>query len=394
MVNHSRELCTCRIGRQPLAVKRHALFHVRAAFLLCIALISISTSLCSAQDAGTQKLPGESNSSSVSAYCGLHSLYTVMKLAGMNVNFNDLVKPDYVDSRVGSRLEQLKKAAENHGLFAVPVQSLTMQILRESPYPIIIHVKAKETSRQYDHYELFLGAEAGKAILYDSSYPVKLEPFHKLKPRWNGTGLVVSTEPIDIHTLFLPAWRQFAVIGILTAAAVILWHCVSQRWLSSFLSLSRRRRFYMSLAQSGLLISIAVVTGTAYHYLDDSGFLAQPDTIAAIQEAHISNFMPKYSVAKTHRLLRDGTVFVDARFQRDFDAGHIEGAINIPPNATVAQRQDALAGISKEARIVTYCQSVSCPYAARVSEALMQDGFYRVGLFRGGWEEWQAYNTD
>jgi len=84
-----------------------------------------------------------------------------MKLAGQESNFQELVKPEYIGSRKGSSLAELRKAAEDNELYAVPVGKLTSQALRNCPHPVILHVKSDTTSREYDHYELFLGTKNG-----------------------------------------------------------------------------------------------------------------------------------------------------------------------------------------------------------------------------------------
>jgi len=57
-------------------------------------------------------------------------------------------------------------------------------------------------------------------------------------------------------------------------------------------------------------------------------------------------------------LLNNNAVFVDARPNDDFKAGHLEGAINIPVDIIDDQRRKVMSGHSKKR---TYCGLLSKP---------------------------------
>jgi rhodanese-related sulfurtransferase len=87
-------------------------------------------------------------------------------------------------------------------------------------------------------------------------------------------------------------------------------------------------------------------------------------------------------------LQEKGVIFIDARLKPDFEAGHVEGAINIPVDANDAVRRQAVLKISPEDSLVVYCQSVNCHFAEIVAGKLRLDGFSRVSILPGGWVEW------
>ena len=147
--------------------------------------------------------PSSKHRRSSGVYCGIYCLYAVMKLSNIDVNCGKLLKPEYIGSPQGSSLAELKKAAEDNGLHAAAVSKLTVKELRQSPYPVILHVKSAPDKKQYDHYELFLKTKDGQALLYDPPQPARLVPFYQLAPRWDGIGLIVSPQPIDL-ALFSP----------------------------------------------------------------------------------------------------------------------------------------------------------------------------------------------
>jgi rhodanese-related sulfurtransferase len=321
------------------------------------------------------------------AYCGIYCLYAVMKLADIDIDPKEVLKPEYIGSAGGSSLAELKKAAENYGMHAAAVGRLTTRELRQSPYPIILHVKSAADKKEYDHYELFLETENGHARLYNPPEPVVVVPFYELAPRWDGTGLIVSAKPIDINTIFASARKRFVMYAAIAVVIILMIRWGRRRWVSPATTMSRQRLLGLSAAQGAGLVFAAMICGMICHFASDEGFLAHPNDTDSIQQAHIGNFIPKIREKEIAELLNTDAVLIDARFACDFEEGHLEGAINIPVDTNDQQRCRALANIDKDARIVVYCQSGGCGFAERVAIKLMSDGFSNVSIFEGGRHE-------
>ncbi|MHC4397411.1 MAG: rhodanese-like domain-containing protein [Planctomycetota bacterium] len=365
----------------------------RRCFLLfvCI-LVSLAAGKSLAADKNKQN---EAENASVSPrpshpHCGLYCIYTAMKLAGKEIDFRELVKPEYLGSRKGSSLGELKKAAEDNGLYAESVTRLNSRILAKSVYPIILHVKSGPDSKDYDHFELFLGAGEGKAKIFNPPEPVKAVPFYELAPRWNGTGLIVSAEPIDLGTVFASARKRLLLYTVVGITVIAILHWARRRWPLATLVNSRSKLFGLSIVQTAGFGILALLIGMVYHFANDEGFLAHANATTSVQQAHLGNFIPKVSKNKVERLLGTDTVFIDARLARDFKAGHMEGAISVPVDANDTERHKATAGIGKDAPIVIYCQSAGCKYAEKVTIKLKGDGFTNISIFKGGWNEWKG----
>ena len=338
-----------------------------------------------------QKPPTKSaNVRSVGPYCGLHCLYAAMRLSGRKIDFCQLLKPEYIGSYKGSSLAELKKAAEENGLYAMPAGKLTSRVLHNCPHPVILHVNSDTTSKTYDHYELFLGMESHKAKLFNPPEPVRLVPFRELAPRWDGNGLIVSAKPIDLGSIFAPARRRFMMYAAIAGAFILAVHWARRSWLPTKVVNSRRKLWGLSIAQGAALGIVALLCGMVYHFANDEGFLAHANSTASTQQAHQSDFIPKVSEKKVNNLLDTDTVFIDARLARDFEKGHLEGAINVPVNTNDDDREKIMADIAKDAKIVVYCQSAGCKFAEKVAIKLKEDGFRNVSLFKGGWHEWVA----
>jgi len=164
-------------------------------------------------------------------------------------------------------------------------------------------------------------------------------------------------------------------------------HRAKRWWLPSVGKLSRPRLLGLSIAQAAGLSLAALLCGMVYNFANDEGFLAHPNATAPIQQAHLGNFIPKVSNRQVRGLLNSNTVFIDARNAHDFKSSHLQGAINIPVHADEQQRQEALAHINKDGRIVVYCQSANCKFAEKVAIRLVSDGFANVSIFKGDWQK-------
>ena len=90
--------------------------------------------------------------------------------------------------------------------------------------------------------------------------------------------------------------------------------------------------------------------------------------------------------------MNTGVLFVDARYARDFQSGHLKGAVSLPVDANDNQFRAVTKDLARTRRVVVYAQSRGCPYARSVAGRLVEDGFRNVTIFRGGWTEWTAKN--
>lgn len=84
--------------------------------------------------------------------------------------------------------------------------------------------------------------------------------------------------------------------------------------------------------------------------------------------------------------LRTGEVLVvDTRPLREFEAGHIEGAISVP----IDELERRIAQLPKRKEIVAYCRGPYCVYADRAVELLRASG-RRARRMKDGFPEWKA----
>ncbi len=327
------------------------------------------------------------------SHCGLYCVYSLLRLAGQKIDFVDLVKPEYIGSYEGSSLPDLVRAAKDNGLFSVPASRLTPAFLGHSPCPVVLHVRGDSDSPKYDHYELFLGTEEGKAKILNPPLGPRLVSFGELAAQWDGIGLIVAQKPPDVEGLFASDRQRLLMIAGIVAAGIVLMHVARRVWLGEVDPRSKRWRMLMSAGQ-GILLGLAAFTCGLLSNLSShgEGLLGNAEGVRSIRRAHAGAFLPTIGVSKVKKLMGTDTVLVDARFPRDFEAGHLTGAISLPVDANDARFCLATRNLAKTGRVVVYAQSRSCPYAPKVASRLVDDGFTNVSVFKGGWKEWTAKN--
>ncbi len=327
-------------------------------------------------------------------FCGVSCLTAVFRLHGISVKLEDIATPEYVGIPKGSSLQQLITCARDHGMHAIALKNITPQFMKDLPYPIILHVKRQVTSKKFDHYELYMGSQDGKAILFDPPNPPKLENFGILLSRMSGKGLVLSNNQIDLGWNIASRRLQLMAYGILAMLAVI----GLRFWIGKYhpppTDASLLKIISGSVGKAVGLLCISICVSSLYHTLTNEGFFAESGATASIKKAYETSFLPKISVADVRYLLKQDRdcLLIDARFASDYASGHIDGAINIPMNSSSEKRQSTLKGIGKSKQIVVYCQSASCKFAEKVAIKLMDDGFSDISIFKGGWQEWVAKN--
>lgn len=83
-------------------------------------------------------------------------------------------------------------------------------------------------------------------------------------------------------------------------------------------------------------------------------------------------------------------VFLDARSQYEFEQGHIQGAISLPPREFAAQFQDLKPRLVSKEAVITYCDGDRCPLSQALAEHLRAAGIKNVYVLKNGWTLWQA----
>jgi len=311
--------------------------------------------------------------------CGVYALYTAMRIEGVRVELPDLMKPQYISSREGSRLSDLELAARRHGMYACVMGNLSVSDLSRSHCPMILHVKTEYDAPTYNHFILCVPDGKGLIALYDPPRDPVWTTGTELAPLWDGTAVIISARPIR--------W----VTG---RAAVLNWG-IGAFCLLGGMTLLRGSRFRCrwSLPAWGQVTAIggvAVAFACLQHLGWSGGFGSHRPAVRAIQTAAFESPCPVAGVGDVESAAGGAGYLIEARSPTDYEIGHIDRAINVSAGAPREMRAKTMADVPRDANIIVYCESSSCPLAPFVARRLVADGFTAVRVFPGGWEQWLA----
>ena len=163
------------------------------------------------------------------------------------------------------------------------------------------------------------------------------------------------------------------------------------------LSIANTSQHLQLLRQSGLVTSRKEGL-KVYYSLSGDDVIALLDSLRDVAERHISDvdkLVNTYLTAKdsldaipAEKLLEmakeDLVTVLDVRPKEEFEAGHVQGAINIP----VEELEQHLADFNPEHEIVAYCRGPHCILAFDAVAQLRQKGFQARRL-EDGFPEWR-----
>jgi rhodanese-related sulfurtransferase len=82
-------------------------------------------------------------------------------------------------------------------------------------------------------------------------------------------------------------------------------------------------------------------------------------------------------------------LFLDAREEADFAAGHIANAFNLPALSVERHFPEVAPLLTTESLVVVYCDGTECELSHRLAEHLRQQGFTNVHMLFNGWTTWR-----
>lgn len=89
------------------------------------------------------------------------------------------------------------------------------------------------------------------------------------------------------------------------------------------------------------------------------------------------------------RLFDEGVVFLDARIDEEFDAGHVPQAFHL--NSALfgtPAAADAMKALDPTQRVVIYCGGGDCDASKNLAILLQGAGYNRVHIFEAGFPAW------
>jgi rhodanese-related sulfurtransferase len=89
-------------------------------------------------------------------------------------------------------------------------------------------------------------------------------------------------------------------------------------------------------------------------------------------------------------LFDNETLFVDVRKDSDWDAGRIPGAVHLDNKKGKFTEASLSSEISKDEKVVIYCNGASCPRSSVGAADAVSWGFKNVYYFRDGFPAWKG----
>ncbi|HVP36837.1 MAG TPA: rhodanese-like domain-containing protein [Terriglobales bacterium] len=81
-------------------------------------------------------------------------------------------------------------------------------------------------------------------------------------------------------------------------------------------------------------------------------------------------------------------IFLDARLESDYKAGHISRALNLPFEEFEQYYPKVEPLLPRDKNIITYCDGTECEASLFLARLLKTKGFNNLKIFFGGWTEW------
>jgi len=330
-------------------------------------------------------------------YCGIYSLIAILDIFDIHPPIEELLTPEFVGSFQGSSNLELEKAAEKYGLYAKTYSGLTWRELKASKNPMILHFRSTLANADFNHWVAFLGVEDGKARIIDLPHPLATIPFAELLAKWDGIAIVISQEPIRGEIIAASRWHYLSsmllLLGGLFVVKVFFWIPGKE----AFFAPTFFQKVKQTIFQTGMLLGVLFVSGILYHAFSPIGFLTNPSAVAEVTRRFFSVDIPDIDLAEMKRIVaeEENIPLFDSRFFRDFNRGTIPGAVSLPINSSLTERQQILGSTPRSQRIVVFCQSSGCGFADEIAQFLKFNGYTNVVIYRGGYREWsRRYDTE
>lgn len=317
-------------------------------------------------------------------FCGLYTLYAALQLMHSDANPDVIFRSEFVSTESGSSTQDLLRAANNAGIDAIVLDRTSISVLKSIKGPTIVHVKASVVAESYSHWMLLIPDDHSRdALVYDPPEGPMRISWSAFSARWDGTAIVVGAGPDEHGRLVRRSQLEVAgYVGVFLA--VICAGKAAARIQGAGSKIIGRASVQVAV----IVITSSVVAGMQIVYRPETTSSEQSmiDVIACRQLTLFrSADLGDIGMTAAGRPV----TIIDARLKADFDAGHIDGAMNIPVISDPRAIARTVENLPKDAPIVVYCQSAGCPYARQVALHLVALGFRNLAIYREGWVGWK-----
>ena len=143
------------------------------------------------------------------------------------------------------------------------------------------------------------------------------------------------------------------------------------------------------ILQAILLVLISILIGIGSNILSSKPLPWFAVELSVVEDVEIKSNEPilaAISIEQAKLFFDDEVLFVDARGEGYFEAGHIKGAMkNIFLYELIFNIEEKQ---NKNTPLVVYCGDPGCGDSEQLAYDLKDSGFTKLYVFKGGWLEW------
>jgi|GEM_PF-5703139 len=313
-------------------------------------------------------------------HCGAYSLSACAAILGKEISPSQLLRSDSFVQDLGTSISAINECAEKNDLYTVAVRNADYTFLDDLRWPVLLHCGKQLQKDETSHWVVFTGKQkAGYGVL-DLPHDEVVVPAGVLQASWDGTAIIVSDTPVLLSTLRTRWWFWFLLRNFLPTGAILVMGTLIIRLCS--------KKSTKCLATQCFVVCGVCILSTAY-WLATSPLSYVRNAVAC------SLISAKYDLADADfdiientsdlaTLNKTGCIIVDSRLPAAFRNSHIEGAINLPVNATLLQIAQFSQDIPKGNAIVVYCQDSKCVWSDRTASVIRNLGYKNVYVYRPG----------
>ncbi len=146
---------------------------------------------------------------------------------------------------------------------------------------------------------------------------------------------------------------------------------------------------YRTTYQAFAVLVISAVVGLCINALRSDGVPLIGDWTTASKLTLSTGENIEISVQDARRLCLEGkAVILDARSPEEYQAGHIEGAFNLPWLSFDEYFQKISERLPEDKTVITYCDGETCNLSKDLAKMLIDMGFKNVKVLVNGWSVW------
>jgi rhodanese-related sulfurtransferase len=141
-----------------------------------------------------------------------------------------------------------------------------------------------------------------------------------------------------------------------------------------------------------VLVAVALGLALAVYALrpDKIGSVRQSPDPTATPQTQSETDLSEITLSEAFSRFKTGdAIFADSRHPADYEAGHIQSALNLTATDPDAWLSGFLAATDPATLIITYCDGDACHLATDLAELLALNGFENVRYLKNGWTRWR-----